>query len=1451
MGSPYHPGVAERGFDSWIGQAFTRDRISGVYVSREKECEVTYSDGDEVESRLLDVLRGAKDRAVGSPELAKACTDFPSRYHLSGRRANLLRPIAEVLRGRVLVAGAGCGAEARFLGESGAEVWAVEGSRRRAEICAERCCGLPNVAVFCARIEEFEAPAFFDAVTLIGVLEYAPRLLEGPDAPLRLLRGCRKFLRPGGALVVAIENLLGLKYFAGAPEDHVGVPFVNMNGGCGPVEPVTFGRVELTDLLAQAGLPQCEFLYPFPDYKFPRAIVRPAALRELGSVAGDMIRMAAVGESSISYERLFSEEMCWPTLVRNGVAEDFANSFLVVAREAGAQSSHSGDELIYSYSDQRRREYAKETIIEKRGGAIQVRRQKLFSDQAAAAAYSQELRDEPFLSGAPFLSGFVELVNRRGWSEGDIASWGRPWFDMLVERAAAAPSSDLMQARLPRGLVDCVPANLVRLKDGTLAAFDQEWRAAEPPLLPFVVFRGLFGAFVQVASSEVPADTVQRRITLLCQQVMVEWGLPVKSSDMDNLVRRECAFQEVVTGIAPDPAAYLLAWLPPMRHDNRSGLASGREMQGAIQQAHRALSEAMTAHQHEIAKRDELILYFRRREDELLASFSEALRRPSTEAPPPLPTPPLPAALEPTAGPEVKSNAAVQVTPDTAWANSRESQALWDLIELERRRADHEARRAEHFRKEAQNRAQVCRETVDGLELFRNRFRSELIGYRNQRAWQVMLAFRKAYTLLLRRGWAGRAEMFRWMLKILRRQDWELAEYDLSFPDPGQQMPRQLWPAALPVETLAGDDEEAMADGKYDVVLLPVFEFDFRYQRPQQLARQFANAGHRVFWISPSRVSHTEDHVAVPIQRNICEIHLPHPIPNMYSGEWTESGRNAISTALGRLLREEAVSECVAILQLPFWRQIGAAMKRDHGVKILYDCIDHWETFPKLGEFTRGEEAKLAAEADVLVVTAGSLFDKHAGRGLRPTLVRNGADYEFFHAPAKAADLGEVRKPVIGYFGAIADWFDFDLVRRAALARPNYSFVLIGGLGLEERVCGGEMDKLLGIPNLHLLGHKNYESMPSYLKSFDVCMIPFRLNEVTMATDPVKLYEYLSQGKPVVTTGMAELEQFSELIYFSRTDDEFLNNLDAAAKERVGPQTGTRNVFAAANSWRNRYQAMDAAASAAFPLVSILIVTHNSAEFINPCLDSIFRHTSYPRYEIIVVDNNSTDGTVELLRNFADRDGRIKLTCSRQNDGFARANNIAARQSEGEYLIFLNADTMVTKGWIGRLLGAVRRDPSVGQAGPVTNWAGNEMRIDVDYSNPRQLAEFASRRAQEHHAEVMDVPVAPLFCALVPRSVWRRVGELDETFGIGMFEDDDFSLRVRSAGFRVVSVEDCFVHHFGQGSFNKLDRAAYARLFEVNKRSFEEKWGKAWVPHRYRASCSGEGGCFTPAEFCA
>lgn len=599
------------------------------------------------------------------------------------------------------------------------------------------------------------------------------------------------------------------------------------------------------------------------------------------------------------------------------------------------------------------------------------------------------------------------------------------------------------------------------------------------------------------------------------------------------------------------------------------------------------------------------------------------------------------------------------------------------------------------------------------------------------------------------------------------------------------------------------------------------------------MAIALARRGHRVFWISPSRfVSPSSEEAYEPAQlrENLWEIHLRGEPFDLYGGALSPLTATLLLDSLSRLYKDLGLAATCVILQFPSWRQIGMALRERFGAKLIYDCMDDWRNWPsepKPGARSLSDQDELVRESDLLIVTSRELRDSFAKDGATAEIIPNAADFEFFQNGSPNSTLDAIPRPVVGYYGAIADWFDLNLMTEVAASRPQYSFVLIGQVTVDG------IGKLKKLPNVHLLGEKPYRELPGYLSQFAVCTLPFTVNQLTRAVDPVKIYEYLSQGKPVVSVPLPELSALSELLYFAQGPAEFAEQIDRAVAVSDETLRQKRISFASQNTWASRVEALDRAIRTRSPLVSILLLTYNSREYIGPCLDSIRDKTAFPCYEIIAVDNHSGDGTADELKRRAADDSRIHVACLDRNHGFAGGNNIAAAMAKGEYILFLNPDTVVTWGWLDRLIRPLRKEPTIGLVAPVSNFSDTETKVNIYYRTLPEMEDFAFRQAREKWGQSTALEVAPLFCGLVPRKVWREVGQLDETFQIGMFEDDDFSFRVRKAGYRIVTAEDCFVHHFGHGSFGKLDPETFQKIYEENKLRFEAKWG-AWPPHKTR-----------------
>ncbi len=616
---------------------------------------------------------------------------------------------------------------------------------------------------------------------------------------------------------------------------------------------------------------------------------------------------------------------------------------------------------------------------------------------------------------------------------------------------------------------------------------------------------------------------------------------------------------------------------------------------------------------------------------------------------------------------------------------------------------------------------------------------------------------------------------------------------------------------------------------RHDVLCFSIIDWSFRRQRPQQMMSRFAEDGHRVFFLSTSQFLQPGErrYRASPLRHNVWEITLAAPSsPDVYAGTLAPDQEDVLLAGIEQLRRDFNISWCLSIVEVSTWASLAFRVRDSFGWKIAYDCMDEWQTFPGMDPQVASSEEQLVSGADLLIVSAQRLWNKWSSFNPNTVLARNGSDFaHFFRPPAKLLP-DDCEGPIIGYFGAISEWFDLELLVELVRQRPSYTFVLLGG------VFDVDTRELAALPNVRLLGQTPYERLPAYLHRFDVCLIPFRVNEVTAATDPVKFYEYLSAGKPVVATPMPELEPYRDHYYPAAGPEEFVRQVDAALAEKDPKRAADRVELASQNTWQLRVAAIHCGIDRAHPRVSIVIVTLDNLDYNRLCLESLCNGMTYPNSEIIVVDNGSTDGSLDYLRSLESQ-GRIKAIFNSHNRGFGRATNQGVAAATGERLLLLNNDTVMPNGGVARLLQHLE-DLELGLVVAVTNMAGNEARIDVGYRNSEEMEIFAQSRYFEHQGEVFDIPSAALYCVALRREVWETVGPLDEQFAVGMFEDDDYSERVREAGWRVVCAEDAFVHHFGQASFKKLPDAEYQAIWDRNQQLFEQKWGRSWVRHQAR-----------------
>lgn len=615
-----------------------------------------------------------------------------------------------------------------------------------------------------------------------------------------------------------------------------------------------------------------------------------------------------------------------------------------------------------------------------------------------------------------------------------------------------------------------------------------------------------------------------------------------------------------------------------------------------------------------------------------------------------------------------------------------------------------------------------------------------------------------------------------------------------------------------------------------DYIVWGVIDWHFRQQRPQHIARGLVISGRRVLYVSASLKDDERagfDVECLSNSKDLFQIKLyAKGAPEIYTSAPAVSTLSQLRASVGEMLEWAASGRVICLIQHPFWYHIAASLPNS---RVVYDCMDHHGGFGNTASEILILEHALLRNADLTVTTSGWLYNTVAAHTAHRALIRNASDFGHFTCRPASIYRDSRGRRIIGYYGSIAEWFDQDLVEAVANYFPDCCVLLIGADTVNARARLGRL------PNIKFVGEVPYQALPYYIHGIDVCLLPFKIVPLTLATNPVKVYEYLSAGRTVISVDLPEMKQFGEFVRVAKDTAGFLSAIaDALANPLSAWAISCRHAFAKEQNWTQRVNALISRAEAVTdnPEVSVVVVTYNNLDLTRACLASIDEHSHYCPLEVIVVDNASVDGTKEFLLEWLDASSGRRLVLNDENRGFAAANNQGLAAAHGEYLVMLNNDTYVTPGWVGTLVRHLQRDKSLGLIGPVTNNIGNEAKINISYTDMDAMLEASARYTRRNIGHTFPLRTAAFFCVMMPRHVYLRVGPLDEAFGLGFFEDDDYCRRIEQRGLRIVCANDVFIHHYLSASFNNLKRQDRQNLFERNKAIYEAKWGE-WVPHVY------------------
>jgi glycosyltransferase involved in cell wall biosynthesis len=239
--------------------------------------------------------------------------------------------------------------------------------------------------------------------------------------------------------------------------------------------------------------------------------------------------------------------------------------------------------------------------------------------------------------------------------------------------------------------------------------------------------------------------------------------------------------------------------------------------------------------------------------------------------------------------------------------------------------------------------------------------------------------------------------------------------------------------------------------------------------------------------------------------------------------------------------------------------------------RTFYDCPDDFEAFPWAKPNSNALESALLRKVDVRFASSRSLAKSRQALGDKPVnTVPNGVDFEYYRGYDFAREpVSWPKRPVIGYVGSLAEWFDFDLLESAVARFPDFLFILVGTPVARTRPV---LESLLAKhPNLRWEGQQPYARIPALIASFDVGMIPFVRSPLIDGVSPIKLFEYAACGLPVVSVYWKELESYGDSAYLSEDKEGFARNLMIAVK---AGKSEAQKSFAEANSWKSRVDSM-------------------------------------------------------------------------------------------------------------------------------------------------------------------------------------------------------------------------------------------------------------------------------------
>ena len=388
----------------------------------------------------------------------------------------------------------------------------------------------------------------FDVVTLIGVLEYSAVFIDSAFPAMDMLKHAFNFLKPDGRIVIAIENQLGLKYFAGSPEDHLGRPMYGIENLYAGKQPQTFGLKQLKDMISLAGFTGSRAYVPIPDYKLPRAVLTDLGANDASFDAAAFAIQNVYKDPQIPEHPNFKPERVWRTVFENGLGIDLANSFLLVAGDN--LENINPNVLAFQYTTHRKQELMLEKAFIKSGDTTTVIPRFIYkTHNDPSLPLSVNASNEPYVDGINFFEEFVDLVTRTQWKLEDLVGLFATYSEVLkgILRSSGVSIDDVFfNTKIPGDFFDAIPSNMI-ISGKTFSLIDREWSFKTQIPAGYVLFRAIL-QFALTTRPRPPINSSPISKQQFIIMMMNYLGFQAAEQLLPRYVELEMMLQELVSG---------------------------------------------------------------------------------------------------------------------------------------------------------------------------------------------------------------------------------------------------------------------------------------------------------------------------------------------------------------------------------------------------------------------------------------------------------------------------------------------------------------------------------------------------------------------------------------------------------------------------------------------------------------------------------------------------------------------------------------------------------------------------------------------------------------------------------------------------------------------------------------------------------------------------------------